>query len=158
MNVFFLAVMQVAVFLVLAGIIFALNAWENRAREVSLHLSSRLETFSDSPAEVATELYAARLLESHMEEFLANTLPAAFCAEKLIFILDAVPYGATLSRVDYIAQNLTLTAITHDIYTVEIHRAGMAEIFPYVQAGRISRLESGLFSYEIFAYLGDCEC
>ena len=153
--VILLAAVQAAIFLVLCIVVISLSVWESRIFDYSRELDEKLGFFDPVSAQVSAELQAARANAAYIKEFLA--LPEIFTWDFLTIIPDTIPIGVSLTRLEYKNGEMLFISSVTDIITIETHRAVLAGIFPNVRIGRISSLEGGSYSYELFVRLGDEE-
>jgi hypothetical protein len=134
-----LAAVQAVVFLLLATVIFFAKASEREAWNEYHTLSAKIDAFDPGHSRLADELAVAR----------AETYIEAFDSDWLDFILDSTPDGAVLQALSYNDSGFLISARTHDILTIEAHIANLSESFTYVSSGRLARMESHVYAYEI---------
>jgi len=132
---------QVGIFLLIAAGVFRLINAERDVWPEATALSERVAALAPA-AEEAARANAIR-------EIFADALPVVFDGEWLDLLLLAIPDEVTLIRIDYNQGDMLITAETADINIIETHRANMAQIFTYVRQGRITRIDEGLYAYEI---------
>ena len=145
-----LAAAQVAIFIILAAAIIALNVLDSQAQADSQQWAQRINTLRHGP-EVAAAAYARdiyRRLAAEEAFFYAN-LPADFDPVWIAAILEADQ--GHMTALDYNGGFILLTGIAEEMSTIESHRQSLlgTEIFEYVGHGRIVLQEDGRFFYEL---------
>jgi len=147
-----LVTVQVAIFLFLGTITLLVVHMGQQVWIRSEELTNRLAVFDLSPSEIAARVREERFAAEYMDALFTG-MP--FNRQWVSDILATVPQGANLIRLDYREGELLLIGEILDLAIVESHRANMAEIFNYVRLGRISLIDEGLYSYEIWAWVGE---
>jgi len=150
-----MATAQVVIFFVLGTIMLVVSLWGQHTWTRSAELDLRLAAFAPGPAEAATRVQSERVAAGYLEAFLSNIVAVPFNRLWVAKILGTVPQGASLSRLEYREGELLVIGEVSDIAVVEVHRANMVEIFNYVRLGRIILIGEGLYSYELWAWVGE---
>jgi len=143
-----LATVQVAIFLLLAGLIHIAQNLEQMAAIQSEKIRERLSYISDEPFEIHSELMEAWLREFAMKAFLEDSFLLPFDREWLMKILQTAPDGVNFRRINYSNGHLLLASEAADILLIDLHRDRLLEIFDSVHFGRINQQDSGLYVYE----------
>ena len=151
-----IAAIQVAIFSFLFLSMIMLNRLENRAIRRVDALTSTIQLFDPAWEQVAADAATAISQASQMESFLLSHGTYAFDSTWLTAIIQTVPNGVRLVRMDYINKQITLTATTENIALAEVHRYSIAEVetFDSVQLGRVVGLDNGNYNYELSISVG----
>jgi len=129
-----LAAVQVAIFIVLAGVALLLHTLEERVLAQSRQLSNTIAAFDSAPAEMLAALHAARAEAVYIEQFL-EVIPDYFDAYVVGQIIATTPPNVNFLRLDFNGRHFTLLASVSDINTAEVHRQALAEFFDVTLGG-----------------------
>ena len=146
-----MAAVQAAIFSLLFLSIFAFNCLESKALHQADALVSAIRLFDPIWEQTAIDAATAISQTAQMESFLLSHNTYAFDPAWLVAIIQTVPDGVRLVRMDYINGQMVLTATTANIALAEVHRYSIvdAEIFDTVQLGRIIGLDGEAYNYEL---------
>jgi len=143
-----LALIQTAIFLLLFAGIFLLKFHEKNVRNQHSELLIKLSAFDSAPSELARELQSARAQADYIYHILDEVIPPAFDVTSLEHIKSATPESATLVRINYENEEITVISRANNLNIAEIHRENLSQYFTYVNMGNINNTDDA-FTYEI---------
>ena len=148
-----IATAQVAIFLLSGVLMFVFAFWETRVWDRVNVLYASVSAFENDarPAEIAAELAIVRAEAAQMAEFHRVHFPEIFESRWFDAVMESVPEGAAVVRMDYRNGEIIVIGEVSDIYSVEVHRAGILEtgLFERAGLGRITAMQNGIFNYEL---------
>ena len=120
-----------------------LGYWEERTRAYAMELSAYVNRIDPAWMTADTDARALLAMQVHNID--------SFDGYWLISIIEAVPTGTTLVRMNYRNEQIIITAATQNIALSELHRRSVAitELFYSVRLGRVVYMGNGRYNYEI---------
>jgi len=148
-----MAFVQATIFLALILSVVVISVWEGRALARVYLLHGQLQNIDPTWEQTAADAAAARAQSAQMEEFLQMHTTYPFDPAWLDAIVESVPVGTQLLRMEYSNAQLLLTAQTTDISLAEIHRRNIINpdelIFYDARLGVVTGIGDGLYTYEL---------
>jgi len=141
-----LATVQVAIFFILAAVVYGVSVWERYVWVRSAQLNILLAEFDYAPREIAEQLQAAISAAAYLDEFSELSMPAFWTRE----VLNTIPNNVRLVRLNYFENELLIVVETPYLTAIGEHMAKLAEAFNSVRLGQIAGGESGEFTYELW--------
>ena len=154
-----LIILQAAIFLCVGVAVLFLRQAEQNLRSRSSRLAESIATFDDEPLWIVTELEQAHAITRYYDNFILENFPVTFDSHWVAVILENLPDNAKLIQLRYNPPEIVLHGEVGYMQDAHIYRQLLADtgLFSDVSLGRVSLLESGMFSYEMTMQVGQDE-
>ena len=146
-----LIILQAAILLCMGAAFVLLRYYKQSLQSQSSHLTESIASFDEEPLLIVSQLEEARALTLYFDDFLLENFPVTFETFWVSAILENLPEDASVLTLRYQPPEIALYGEVAHIQDANLYKQALADLalFGDVSLGRVSLLESGMFSYEM---------